>query len=331
MIKRTKYIAIIIFFALAGMKMQAQTDNAAGKIHWYSFEDAAKLNAQTHKKVFIDIFTDWCGWCKELDRSTFTNPAIVKLMNDNFIAVKLNAERKDTVVFNGYTFINPNPTGYRSTHQLASSMLKGKMMYPSMVFMDDSMRIITTVQSYLKPVDLEPILAYISQNKYNKVNFDTFKMAYKYITIDTSSAKKQNSTSVTSNQNIVKIPLRKDGNRYKIKVLLNDNEKLPFDFILDTGADKVLVTSDIFSTFYRAGIITKSDIKNSNQYGVADGTAVTGLNFNLNKIQIGSIIMNNIDAVVIDGSNECLLGGSLLNKFGKYTIDTINNQLIITK
>jgi outer membrane protein OmpA-like peptidoglycan-associated protein len=186
MIKRTKYFAILFFFAITGVRIQAQTENMAGKIHWYSFEDAAKLNAQTHKKVFIDIFTDWCGWCKELDRSTFTNPAIVKLMSENFIAVKLNAERKDTVVFNGYTFVNPNPTGYRSTHQLASSMLKGKMMYPSMVFMDDSMRIITTVQSYLKPVDLEPILAYISQNKYNKVNFDTFKMAYKYITIESS-------------------------------------------------------------------------------------------------------------------------------------------------
>lgn len=184
MIKRTKYIAIIIFFAITGLRIQAQTDNTAGKIHWYSFEDAAKLNAQNHKKVFIDIFTDWCGWCKELDRSTFTNPAIIKLMNDNFIAVKLNAERKDTVVFNGYTFINPNPNGVRSPHQLASSMLKGKMMYPSMVFMDDSMRMITIVQSYLKPVDLEPILAYISQNKYNKANFDTFKMAYKYITIE---------------------------------------------------------------------------------------------------------------------------------------------------
>jgi outer membrane protein OmpA-like peptidoglycan-associated protein len=81
-------------------------------------------------------------------------------------------------------FVNPNPNGVRSPNQLASSMLKGKMMYPSMVFMDDSIRIITTVQSYLKPVDLEPILAFVSQNKYNKVSFDTFKMGYKYVTIE---------------------------------------------------------------------------------------------------------------------------------------------------
>jgi thioredoxin-related protein len=170
MIKHFKYFALLIICAIAGINLHAQTENATGRIHWYSFEDAAKLNAQNHKKVFIDIFTDWCGWCKELDRSTFTNPAIVKLMSENFIAVKLNAERKDTVIFNGYTFINPNPNGVRSPHQLASSMLKGKMMYPSMVFMDDSMHIITTVQSYLKAVDLEPILAFISQNKYNKIS-----------------------------------------------------------------------------------------------------------------------------------------------------------------
>ena len=137
MIKRHKYIVILVLCTITALRLSAQTE----KIQWYSFEDAAKLNAQNHKKVFIDIFTDWCGWCKELDRSTFTNPVIVKLMSENFIAVKLNAERKDTVMFNGYMFVNPNPNGFRSPHQLASTMLKGRMMYPSMVFMDDSMRI----------------------------------------------------------------------------------------------------------------------------------------------------------------------------------------------
>jgi thioredoxin-related protein len=185
MIKQSKNIVILFCCAFIVIRVSAQTDKVAGKIQWYSFEDAVKMNVQNHKKVFIDIFTDWCGWCKELDRSTFTNPAIVKLMSENFIAVKLNAERKDTVIFNGYMFVNPNPNGNRSPHQLASSMLKGRMMYPSMVFMDDSMRIITTVQSYLKPVDLEPILAYVSSNKYLNMKFDSFKLSYIPLSIET--------------------------------------------------------------------------------------------------------------------------------------------------
>jgi len=175
-----KYLILFACILFVGKPLTAQTD----KITWYSFEDAAKLNAQLHKKVFIDIFTEWCGWCKVLDKSTFTNPVIIKIMNDNFIAVKLDAERKDTVYFNGYAFINPNPTGYRSPHQLASSMLKGRMSYPSMVYMDDSMRIITTVQSYLKPTELEPILEYIAQDKYLTMTYDSFKLSYKVLSSD---------------------------------------------------------------------------------------------------------------------------------------------------
>lgn len=181
--KNTKHKLLLVLFMFTGQLIFAQTTSSE-KITWYSFEDAAKLNEQVHKKVFIDVFTEWCGWCKVLDKNTFSNPVIIKIMNENFIAVKLDAERKDTVYFNGYAFTNPNPTGYRSPHQLASSMLKGRMSYPSMVFMDDSMRLITTVQSYLKPTELEPILEYIAQDKYLTMTYDSFKLSYKVISSD---------------------------------------------------------------------------------------------------------------------------------------------------
>ena len=162
---------------MASQQLFAQSN----KIHWYSFEEAVKLNAEKPKKIFLDIYTDWCGWCKVLDKSTFPDTTIIRLMNENFYAVKLNAERKDTVTYNGYTFVNPNPKGFRSPHQLASSMLQGRMSYPSMVFLNDSMHIITVVQSYLKPTDLEPLLAFIGRDKYLKINYDTFKLSYKII------------------------------------------------------------------------------------------------------------------------------------------------------
>ncbi|NTW34135.1 MAG: OmpA family protein [Bacteroidetes bacterium] len=149
------------------------------KIKWYSFEDAVKLNKDNPKKMFIDIYTSWCGWCKVLDRETFSNPVITKKMNESFYAVKLNAERKDTVIFNGYTFVNPNPNGMRSPHELASSMLGGKMSYPSMIFLDENTKIITTIQSFLKPVDLEPVMEYVAQNKYPTMKYDSFKLTYK--------------------------------------------------------------------------------------------------------------------------------------------------------
>lgn len=173
-----RYTAILVLSIFIGPLLFSQ-NTAVEKIKWHSFEEAVALNKKNPKKVFIDLYTDWCGWCKQLDKTTFSNSVIVKLMNDNFYAVKLNAERKDTVVFNGYTYVNPNPTGFRSPHQLASSLLNGRMAYPSMVFMNDSMQIITTVQSYMKPPDFEPILAYFAQDKYLKMTYDTFRLSYK--------------------------------------------------------------------------------------------------------------------------------------------------------
>lgn len=168
------FILLLICFSFKGFTQSTE------KIKWYSFEEAVALNKENQKKVFIDVYTDWCGWCKTLDKNTFSNPAVIKLMNQYFYAVKLDAERKDTVVYNGYSFVNPNPTGYRSAHQLASSLLKGQMGYPSMVFLDEKMNIVTLIQSYLSPNDLEPALSWIGSNKYldQATDYETFRKSF---------------------------------------------------------------------------------------------------------------------------------------------------------
>ncbi len=99
--------------------------------------EAYNLNKKKPKKIFIDVYTDWCGWCKKMDATTFMNPEIAKYMNDNFYCVKMNAEMKDTLVVDGVTFLNPNPAASRSSHQLAIELLRGKMSYPSYVFLND--------------------------------------------------------------------------------------------------------------------------------------------------------------------------------------------------
>ena len=58
------------------------------KVKWYTLEEAQKLNAKNPKKIIIDVYTDWCGWCKKMDQATFGNPAIAKYLNDNYYPVK---------------------------------------------------------------------------------------------------------------------------------------------------------------------------------------------------------------------------------------------------
>jgi len=148
------------------------------KIRWYSFEEAYQLNKKKQKKIFIDVFTDWCGWCKKMDAETFTNPTICDYMMKHFYCVKLNAERKDTIIIDGVKFTNPNPTGRRSTHQLAIELLKGNMSYPSYVFLNEKSQWLTVITGYQVAKEFEPILHYFGEDAYQKTPWEDFRASF---------------------------------------------------------------------------------------------------------------------------------------------------------
>jgi thioredoxin-related protein len=181
-----RFILVIVFlgFLLSSEFSFSQTeakDRNSGKqekIKWYSFEEAYKLNKKKPRKIFIDVFTDWCGWCKRMDAETFTNPVIVKYMSKEFYCVKLDAERKDTVIIDGVTFVNPNPTGRRTTHQLANDLLKGKMSYPSYVFLNEKSQWLTVVAGYQPAREFESIIHYFGDDAYLKTPWEDYKSTF---------------------------------------------------------------------------------------------------------------------------------------------------------
>lgn len=147
---------------------------AQEKIKWMSFEEAIALLEKEPKHIFIDVYTDWCGWCKKMDASTFVDPVIVKLMNDNFYAVKLDAEQKDTIMFQDKAFVNPSPEGRRSSHEMAQALLKGKMSYPSFVFLNSQTEWLTVVAGFRKAPEMEQVLTYFGENIYEEKTWEQF-------------------------------------------------------------------------------------------------------------------------------------------------------------
>lgn len=168
-------ILIIALFAMISVCSMAQE-----KIQWMSFEVAVERCAKEPKMVFIDVYTDWCGWCKRMDQSTFANPVIAKYMNEHFYAVKFDAERQDTLTFQGRQFVGVmRPDGRKGSHQLAHALLKGRMSYPSYVIMNDEMKIIQVIGGYQEAKQFEPMIHYFGDEAYKTMSGEDFLKDFK--------------------------------------------------------------------------------------------------------------------------------------------------------
>jgi thioredoxin-related protein len=148
------------------------------KVKWYTFEEAVELNKKNQKKIFIDVYTDWCGWCKKMDATTFTNPQIAKILNEEYYAVKFDAEQKEDITFRGHTY-KFIATGQRGYHELAAALLQGKMSYPSVAYLNEQSELLTSVPGYYTPDRLEPILMFFAEDAFKKVSFDEYQKNFK--------------------------------------------------------------------------------------------------------------------------------------------------------
>ena len=152
----------------------------ASPVKWMTFEQAVEKSAKEKRKIFIDVYTDWCGWCKVMDKNTFTDPEIAKILNEKFYPVKFDAEQTADVVFRGTTF-KFVPYGNKGSHQLAMALLNNQMSYPNFVFLDEDFRIVpifsgsTSVPGYRKPDEFHIFLSFVSGDYFKSQNLQDYQ------------------------------------------------------------------------------------------------------------------------------------------------------------
>jgi thioredoxin-related protein len=172
MIKKVFTIATFIIISLSFLSF-THIENEAATVKWYTMEEAVRASEKEKRKIFVDVYTDWCGWCKEMDKTTFNAAKIAKYLNEDFYAVKLNAEQKQDIQFKEYTFKYVNQ-GKRGYHQLAYELLNGRMSYPTVVVLNEDFARILIAPGYQKADDFEYILKFAAKEHYKKKTWQDF-------------------------------------------------------------------------------------------------------------------------------------------------------------
>ncbi len=154
----------------------AATATDEKEIHWMNIDDVQVAMKKEPKMVWVDVYTEWCGWCKRMDKTTFTNPNVVKYMNEHFYAVKLDAEQKSDIRFGGKMY--PYVADQR-TNALATELLRGQMSYPTSVFMEANFMNPMPIPGYQDVKTMEMLLKYLGEGTYKTMPFDKYQAEFK--------------------------------------------------------------------------------------------------------------------------------------------------------
>ncbi len=150
-----KVLIVILFFG--GILLPSVSFS---QIKQYQFEQIDSLQKTEKKIVVVFMHTNWCKYCDAMKHTTFKNTELINTLNKNFYFINFDAEEKNSIAFNNYTF-HYKPTGNQTgINELAEQLgdINGKISFPSICFLNADNEIIYQHNEFLSAKNFETIL-----------------------------------------------------------------------------------------------------------------------------------------------------------------------------
>lgn len=166
-------ITLLSLVLCTGLRAQSSTPN----IEWIDLREALLRQQFEQKKILIKVYTDWSNVCKKMDQISLSQPSVVEYINENYYPVLFNAETEADVNFLGkvYQYVEKSNRGY---HEFAYKITHGRLIYPSLVFLDKDLSIIQSIYGFHDPDKLLKILTYFAEDYNKKIPWKDFDNQY---------------------------------------------------------------------------------------------------------------------------------------------------------
>lgn len=136
-------------------------------LNWTSLEEAIERAGNEKKPVLLDVYTDWCGWCKKLDKETFNDPKVAEVLSNMFTLAKVNGESREEIIYKD-----------QKTNGIGLARGFGIRGYPAIIFLDEKGDMLTLIPGFLDAEQFLPVVKFIGTREYENTDWEVYLKNY---------------------------------------------------------------------------------------------------------------------------------------------------------
>ncbi|MDI6766419.1 MAG: thioredoxin fold domain-containing protein [Bacteroidota bacterium] len=133
------------------------------ELKWKKYDVGLAEAKKAKKKIIVDVYTDWCKWCKKLDKEVYADDSVAAYLQKQYILVKVNGESSTQIKYKG-----------KQLTEMQLTQLLKVTGFPAIIFLDTSGEVIDRISGFVPADRFLPIVRYIGEDHYKKMTWEEF-------------------------------------------------------------------------------------------------------------------------------------------------------------